>query len=377
MSLIQAIKEYAHSLGFELVGVTTSDPLPNVEVYNKWLEHGRHGEMAYLENPRSRYVRAAPGLVLPGCRSVIVLGMAYTAPTPVSSKDDLPRGKIAAYAWGEDYHLVLPDRLRALVAFIESQVSGPVPNRWYTDTGPLLERELAQRAGLGWIGKNTCLINPRRGSYFLLAEVLLGIELEPDPPFTRDACGTCTRCIQACPTGCILPDRTLDARRCISYLTIELKGPIPMELRSLMGGWVFGCDMCQQACPWNRFASREVEPAFMPHTTDPYPHLLREMALGQEEFTLKYRRSPLKRARRRKYLCNVAVALGNSHRPDAIPSLSHALMFEPEALVRAHAAWALGKIGGEAARQTLEKSASLEEHPMARQEIQDSLEDLG
>jgi epoxyqueuosine reductase len=282
---------------------------------------------------------------------VIVLGMAYAAPTPVSSTDDLPRGKIAAYAWGEDYHLVLPDRLRALVTFIESQVGGPVPNRWYTDTGPLLERELAQRAGLGWIGKNTCLINPRRGSYFLLAEVLLGIELEPDPPFTRDACGTCTRCIQACPTGCIRPNRTLDARRCISYLTIELKGPIPLELRSLMDGWVFGCDICQQACPWNRFASREAEPIFMPHTTDPYPHLLGEMVLGQEEFTLKYHRSPLKRARRQGYLRNVAVTLGNSHRPDAIPSLAHALMFEPEALVRVHCL-GIGAIGGEAARQT-------------------------
>ena len=377
MSLTQVIKEYAHSLEFELVGVTTSDPLPHAGVYKCWLEQGRHGEMAYLEGPRSRHVRADPGLVFPGCRSVIVLGMAYAAPAAVSSTDDLLRGKIAAYALGEDYHLVLPDRLRALVAYIESQVGEAVPNRWYTDTGPLLERELAQRAGLGWIGKNTCLINPHRGSYFLLAEILLGIELEPDVPFTYDRCGACTRCIQACPTGCILPDRTLDARRCISYLTIELKGSIPLDLRSRMDGWIFGCDICQQACPWNRFATREAEPAFMPHIANPYPDLPGEMALGQEEFSLKYRRSPLMRTKRRGYLRNTAVALGNSRHLDAIQTLMQALLYEPEALVRGHAAWALGKIGGEAARQALEKSVALEGDPVVRSEILRCLEGMG
>ena len=377
MSLTQVIKEYAHSLGFELVGVTISDPLPHAGVYKNWLAQGRHGEMAYLESPRSRHIRADPGLVFPGCRSVIVLGMAYPAPAAVSSTDDLLRGKIAAYALGKDYHLVLPDRLRALVAYIESQVGEAVPNRWYTDTGPLLERELAQRAGLGWIGKNTCLINPHRGSFFLLAEILLGIELEPDVPFTYDRCGACTRCIRACPTACILPDRTLDARRCISYLTIELKGSIPLELRPLMDNWVFGCDICQQVCPWNRFATRESEPAFMPHIANPYPDLPGEMALGQEEFSLKYRRSPLKRTKRRGYLRNTAVALGNSRHLDAIQTLMQALLYEPEALVRGHAAWALGKIGGEAARQALEKSVALEGDPVVRSEILRCLEDMG
>ena len=163
------------------------------------------------------------------------------------------RGYIAAYARGHDYHMVIPERLKKLGAFIETQVGSALSYRYYTDTGPLLERDLAQRAGLGWIGKNTCLINPRFGSYFLLAEILLGIELEPDTPFTADRCGTCSRCISACPTGCILPDRTIDARRCLSYLTIENKDEIPLDLRPKLGNRVFGCDICQQVCPWNRF----------------------------------------------------------------------------------------------------------------------------
>ena len=169
--------------------------------------------------------------------------------------------RIASYAHGDDYHDILPARMKELVQFIEEQVGGPVQNRYYTDTGPILERDLAQRAGIGWIGKNTCLINPKQGSYFLLSEILLDLELEPDPPFTTDHCGTCTRCIEACPTDCILPNRTLDARRCISYLTIELKDDIPLELRDKIGDWVFGCDICQQVCPWNRFAA-EGDPAF-------------------------------------------------------------------------------------------------------------------
>jgi epoxyqueuosine reductase len=187
-----------------------------------------------------------------------------------------------------------------------------VPNRYYTDTGPLLERDLAQRAGLGWIGKNTCLINPKQGSYFLLAEILLGLELEPDPPFTTDHCGTCTRCIEACPTECILPDRTIDARRCISYLTIELKDDIPEELRPLLGEWVFGCDVCQMVCPWNRFASPEGDAAFSPRPGRANPEPDPRAGADPEAFNRKFKNSPVKRAKRRGYLRNVAVATGNS-----------------------------------------------------------------
>jgi epoxyqueuosine reductase len=223
VNLTQAIKEQAYQLGFSLVGVTNPDPLPHAEVFDAWLGQGRQGEMTYLNTPRSRLCRARPDLILPECRSVLVLGTRYPAPSSVDvngKSDPQLRGRIASYAWGEDYHDILPGRLRNLVNFIELQVGHSIPNRWYTDTGPLLERELAQRAGLGWIGKNTCLINPDKGSYFLLAEILLGVELDPDLPFIPDRCGTCRRCIQACPTGCILPDRTLDAHHCISYLTI-------------------------------------------------------------------------------------------------------------------------------------------------------------
>lgn len=313
--------------------------------------------MGYLSSERSLQRRADPRRVLPECRSILVLGARY--PTPAAGELEesktlsgqppaTPRGRVAAYAWGEDYHEVLIARLQQLVEFIEEQVGHPVTQRCYSDSGPLLERDLAQRAGLGWIGKNTCLINPQMGSYFLLAEVLLDLQLEPDPPFVADHCGSCTRCLQACPTQCILPDRTLDASRCISYLTIELKGAIPTELRPQTGNWVFGCDLCQHACPWNvRFADAPGElppmPEFAPHLGVPQPVLIEELSLSPEEFNRKFKGSPLKRAKRRGYLRNVALALGNSGDLQALPALERALL-DPEPLVREHAAWALGQL---------------------------------
>ncbi|MFO3797403.1 MAG: tRNA epoxyqueuosine(34) reductase QueG, partial [Anaerolineales bacterium] len=243
LTLEQHIKKEARRLGFDLAGITTPDPPPHFEAFLRWLEAGRHGEMAYLAMPRSLERRADPRRILPECRSIIVLAMRYPASRPPATPTC---GQIASYAWGKDYHLVIEERLQALTEFIIAQIGHAVPYRYYTDTGPLLERDLAQRAGLGWIGKNGCLINPRYGSYFLLAEILLGLELAPDPPFPTDHCGHCTRCIQACPTHCILPDRTIDARRCLSYLTIENKGEIPEELRPQIGNWIFGCDICQE-----------------------------------------------------------------------------------------------------------------------------------
>ena len=376
MNLTQAIKEQAYRLGFSLVGVTTCDPLPHAHVFEAWLKQGRHGEMTYLNSPRSLLCRTRPDEILPECRSILVLGARYPIPLPMvtnGNSDRLPRGRIASYAWGEDYHDILPVRLQSLVQFIEAQIGHSIPNRWYTDTGPILERELAQRAGLGWIGKNTCLINPGKGSYFLLAEILLGIELEPNLPFTADHCGKCTRCILACPTGCILPDRTLDARRCISYLTIELKSAIPAESRSLMDGWVFGCDVCQQVCPWNRFADSQVDPGFDTSLARPDVDLLDELALTAVEFNHKYRHSPLRRAKRRGYLRNIAVALGNLRSPKAVAALIQALMFDRESLVRAHAAWALGQIGGATARYALENAAANENDLLVKWEIQNSL----
>ncbi|MFH1523790.1 MAG: tRNA epoxyqueuosine(34) reductase QueG [Chloroflexota bacterium] len=340
----QSIKNEARRLGFTLAGITTPESPPHLSVYENWLSLGRQGSMDYLASERARACRSNPRLILPECKSILVLAVRYPDPkTVVGVENANPTGRVAAYAWGQDYHLVLPERLKALTTFIEAQVGGPIPHREYTDTGPVLERELAQRAGLGWIGKNTCLINPQLGSYFLLAEILLGIELEPDTPFTSDHCGTCTRCIEACPTGCILPDRTLDSRRCISYLTIENKGEIPPDLRAALGNWVFGCDICQMVCPWNRFVEMTYDQAFAPRPDFKKLDLKNELGLTAQEFNQKFKGSPILRARRRGYLRNVAVALGNTGNPLAIPSLERAAQGD-ESLIREHAAWALEQI---------------------------------
>ena len=227
--------------------------------------------------------------------------------------------------------------------FIEKQAGQKVSHRYYTDTGPVLERELAQHAGLGWIGKNSCLINPTIGSYVFLAELLLDLEIEPDPPFVADHCGTCTRCIDACPTQCILPNRSLDAKRCISYLTIENKGNIPEALRPLIGNWVFGCDICQIVCPWNRFSPDEIDASFSPRGGIQTPKLILDLGLTSQFFNRKFGRSPVKRAKRRGYLRNIAVALGNSLDPQAIPALEKAAD-DAEETIRQHASWALDRI---------------------------------
>lgn len=294
--------------------------------------------MAYMTDPR----RADPRSLMPECRSILVLAIRYANPGTLPGRGD-PAGRVAAYAWGSDYHAILMERMHVLGAFIEELVGHPVHARYFTDSGPLLERELAQRAGLGWIGRNTCLIHPVLGSAFFLAEILLDIDMEPDAPFPYDRCGQCTRCVDACPTGALLPDRTMDARRCISYLTIENRSAIPLEFREKLGDWIFGCDICQVVCPWNQKVQREGDPAFSPSpevlTLDP----MTEMGLTAEAFRDKYRHSPLLRARWAGHLRNTAVVLGNLRSPAAIPVLERAASSD-EALVREHAAWALEKI---------------------------------
>jgi epoxyqueuosine reductase len=339
--LKQSIKDKARQLGFILAGVTIPDPPPHYSTFEGWLAQGRHGTMQYLATEKARASRADPKQILPECKSILVLATPYTHPSPSRRGDGGEVGvRIASYARGADYHDVLPTRMKELVHFIEEQVGGPVRNRYYTDTGPILERDLAQRAGLGWIGKNTCIIHPKQGSYFFISEIFLDLELEPDTPFVTDHCGTCTRCITACPTDCILPDRTLDATRCISYLTIELKDDIPVDLREKIGNWVFGCDICQTVCPWNRFAS-EGDPAF---ADSPPPHSLTEdLTLTPEGFNQRFKRTPLTRAKRRGYLRNVAVALGNTGDIHALPVLQNALN-DQEPMVREHTGWAINKI---------------------------------
>ncbi len=348
--LRQSIKDEAGRLGFTLAGFTSPDPPPHLTNFEDWLANGRHGRMDYMADPGARLRRADPRRIMPTCKTVLVLATPYSNPS--SARELVPvdeseiTGSIAAYAWGADYHDVLPSRMRELVTSIERQVGHPVASRCYTDTGPILERDLAQRAGLGWIGKNTCIINPRRGSYFLLAEILLDLELEPDPPFATDHCGTCTRCLDACPTDCILPDRTIDSGRCISYLTIELRDEIPTELRPKLGKWVFGCDICQMVCPWNRFAEPEGDPAFKPFPGVPRPRLTDEIKLGSDGFAHRFRASPVKRAKRRGYLRNVALALGNSGRDGALAALEIAAS-DPDPLVRRHVEWAIQRLSGD------------------------------
>ncbi len=336
-ALKQAIKEKARQLGFVLAGVTSSEPPQDLNIFENWLNEGKHGNMQYLAEERSRVRRADPQEILPECKSILVLAIPYSPfIIPHSSF------QIASYALGDDYHDIIPPRLKQIVEFIEEQVGHPIPNRYYTDTGPILERELAQRAGLGWIGKNSMLINPQAGSTFFLAEILLGIDLEPDDPFPTDHCGTCTRCLTACPTQCILPDRTIDARRCISYLTIELKDEIPEELRPQMGDWIFGCDICQQVCPWNRF-SLPPDSAF--ETKIPLPVLTSDLTLSSFEFNQRFKKSPIKRTKRRGYLRNLSVAVGNKGDEKDIPILEQAMQ-DDEPLIRNHAQWAKQKIHG-------------------------------
>jgi epoxyqueuosine reductase len=340
--LKEKIKHKAQQLGFILAGVTTPDAPDHYSTFEAWLAQGHHGTMDYLARDRSRARRANPREILPECKSILVLATPYNPPrSPEEPEEDIAlRGKVAAYAWGEDYHDILPTRMKELVQFIEEQVGHPVKNRWYTDSGPILERDLAQRAGIGWIGKNTCLIHPKHGSYFLLSEIFLDLALEPDPPFRTDHCGTCTRCIEACPTDCILPNRTLDATRCISYLTIELKDNIPSALREKLGDWVFGCDICQMVCPWNRFAE-EGDPSF--GDQNPLHSLPEELTISTQEFNRRFKRSPIKRAKRRGYLRNIAVVLGNMGNRIALPILQNASNDE-EPMLREHAQWAIARI---------------------------------
>ncbi|MFO8036429.1 MAG: tRNA epoxyqueuosine(34) reductase QueG [Anaerolineales bacterium] len=371
--LTRALKEEARRAGFPLVGVTLPDPPDHVDFYRDWISKGYHADMDWMATERALQRRSDPMEILPGCQSILVLGMPY--PNPKDRKGD---GKISSYAWNKDYHDVLPEKMRGLVRFLEDQVGKPVPNRIYTDTGPILERELARRAGLGWFGKNTTLINPRWGSFFFLAELFLGITLEPDAPFEEEHCGTCTRCLDACPTGSLKEPYLLDANLCLSYLTIERKGPIPPELRPKMDQWIFGCDICQQVCPWNQKPpkKRDIIETLRPRPETTRVKLRDEISLSEEAFRETFKGSPVKRAKRRGYVRNVAVALGNEGENDSVPALTGAL-HDPEPLVRGHAAWALGQLGGEGAQQALQEAPSGEEDPYVKGEIERALQRWG
>jgi epoxyqueuosine reductase len=338
--LANETKRQARRLGFNLVGVTDPTPSAHMDFYGDWLTRGYYAEMGYLARPDAVAKRADPRRVMPATRSILVVGMNYYSGDFPPSEGLL--GRVSRYAWGSDYHEVMLERLHQLAHWIDSRTSHPLTYRAYVDTGPLLERDLAQQAGLGWIGKNTNLIHPDHGSYFFLGELLLDLDLETDTPSVVDRCGTCTACLDACPTGALVAPRTLDARRCISYLTIEHRAAIPESLRPLLGDRVFGCDICQDVCPWNRrFARPTDEPAFSPlHATLDLVELL---GLDEDAFRARFRETPLWRPRRAGLLRNAAVVLGNLSDSAAIPTLE-AARADPHFLVAEHATWAIRQI---------------------------------
>lgn len=338
-----AIRRRALELGFSACGFATPEPPATGPHFQRWIGLGHHGEMAYLARNASK--RLDPNLVLPGIRSVVALAASYSAQPSLampSKKAGECHGTVARYARHADYHEVLRDPLEALAGFVDGLGGPGARSLWYVDTGPVLERDLAQRAGIGFIGKHTNLIGRRLGNWFLLAEILTTVPIEPDAP-EKNRCGSCTRCLSACPTAAITAPFELDARRCISYLTIEAKGPIPVPLRSLMGDRVFGCDDCLEACPWNRFSG---EARLMGKTSRPdlYSAPLENwLGMDEDSFRKRFAGTPMLRAKRKGLLRNVCVALGNVGGNESLPALSRATL-DPEPLIQEHARWALENI---------------------------------
>jgi epoxyqueuosine reductase len=363
------VKEAAQRLGFELVGVSPVKLPPHEESFADWLRQGFSGELEYMK--RTEALRRDPHRLIPWAVSLISVGMNYHTPFFRSTRSQRPKGWISRYAWGDDYHDLIKDRLDSLLDTIRRIYQAPVEGKAFVDSGPVLERDFAGLAGVGWIGKNTHLISPDRGSWFFLGELFLSIPLAYDRPI-RDRCGKCDLCLKACPTGAFVGPYLLDARRCISYLTIELKGFIPRHLRPLIGNHIFGCDICQEICPYNVRARPTMEKAYAPRKGLHAPDLIPLLSLDEEEFRQRFRGSPILRAKRRGLLRNVAVALGNTKSREAVPALIQALD-DRESLVRGHVAWALGQIGSPEAVRALEKRLDIENDRAIRLEIEDAI----
>ncbi len=346
-SLEVQLKARAGALGFALAGIAPATEADGFARYREWLDRGFAGEMDYLH----RFVDARhhPSSILEGVRSVLMVAMEYGRTEPPHSQTVeatipsrlLPKGRVAAYAQGPDYHRFIWDRLNELVAWLEAEAPG-CRAAAVADTAPLLERDFARRAGLGWIGKNTMLIHPRRGSFFFLGALLTDLELAPDASFSSSHCGSCTACLDACPTKAFPQPFVLDASRCVSYLTIELRGPVPEELREPMGNWLYGCDVCQDVCPWN--GKREAGTGPFPHdpemaSLDP----LELLTMDANTFRVRFKKTSLWRNRRAGLLRNAAIVLGNVGNDSALPALQQALA-DPEELIRDAAAWAIEQI---------------------------------
>jgi epoxyqueuosine reductase len=367
------IEEKAIELGFILVGLTKPESPISFPIYKSWVENKYHGKMQYLETQRALERRNDPAVILKECKTILVLGIPYSKPTKDFQNPLFDNVNIASYAWNQDYHDVLKPMIQELLDYLEEIIGRKTPNKWYTDTGPILERDFANKAGIGWVGKNSMLINPKLGSTFILAEILLGIDLPVNESIITDHCGSCTRCIEACPTQCILPNRTIDATQCISYLTIELKNDIPIELRNKIGNWAFGCDICQQVCPWNDKFAPEYGFYQFDRGEDFVKGDIRELFnFSPQQFNSFFKGSPIKRAKRRGILRNLAVVLGNQKNVADIPILNESINHN-EPLVRQHVAWALGEFQSKPTRNVLQKRLTIEEDENVLAEIKLSL----
>lgn len=361
-ALTSKIREAASQLGFFKMGVTAAQPLPDGDRFVQWLERGMQGEMCYLERQLDK--RKNPGLVMSSARSILSLAINYYSGNP--PPNHALEGRISRYAWGDDYHHLVKGRLEELLQLIR-RMEPSAEGLCYVDTGPVMEKVWGAHSALGWMGKHTNLITRQKGSWFFIGIILLNLELNYDQS-ESDFCGSCTRCMSICPTGAIVAPYVVDARLCISYLTIELRGSIPRSLRSSIGNRIYGCDACQEICPWNRFAVGMDEESFHARKENVVPELALLVSITADEFNRRFRRSPILRLKRDAFVRNVAVALGNSGSGEAVPALKTAIQ-DPSALVRAHAAWALGRISSGEARRTLLAAKALESDPAVLEEI--------
>ena len=373
---IEDIKKLAAECSLDVVGVTSADSFDDVrQIYLERYAKGYFGEMRWI-TPERINLGCSPQDMLPGARSILVFAYSYLRDSSVPNENDgVIRGRVARYALGEDYHYFLKEKIELFLDKLKVITGKDFASRISVDSGPVIDRAVAARAGIGWYGKNTNILIPGYGSWVLLGTALVDIDL-PLSSHIRKSCGSCTRCISACPTGALVAPGVLDSRRCISYLTIELKGPIPRDLRPLIGDWIFGCDICQEVCPVNIKGKKPNHPEFSDLPGWGHrPDLISLMRMTEDEFRNKFRRSPVKRTKRRGLLRNVAVALGNSGDRRAVPVLVEALS-DHEPLVRGHAAWALGRLGGSEAKYALESRLQIEEDSYVREEIQLALDEI-
>ena len=371
VEITQQIKAKAAELGFSRSAICPAAAPERLRLFHDWLDAGYDGEMHYLKARREAYEH--PRHVLAGVQSVVMLTMNYRSQARIPAS--FGQGQISQYAWGSvDYHELIRARLHELADYVRERIAG-VEVRGVVDTAPLLEREFAQFAGLGWVGKNTLLIHPSAGSYFFLAALLVGHELDHDEPFATDHCGTCRACIEACPTQAFPQPYVLDASRCISYLTIELKSPMPVELRPGVGNWLFGCDVCQDVCPWNSKSPETRFHEFHP-TSDANPiDLSRLFEMTEQDFRERFRATPLWRAKRRGLLRNAAIVLGNQGQASGCTALKRGLS-DSEALVREASAWALGTIRSSEAAAVLEERLPIESDEFVRNAIELALRSI-